>query len=99
MIAGWAYALLQGVDYSNLYVQGLAYGTGIVAVVSAVISLIFDGGYLTSLGVASLTDTIILTLKGSFPALLQLIPAAGFAWLAWDSNVEVPAEEDEELSA
>ena len=99
LIAGWAFALLQGADYSNLYIQVLAYGLGIVTVVDAVLALFINGGYLSSLGVASLADTIILTLKGSFPALLQLIPAAGFAWLAWDSNVEVPAEEDEELAA
>jgi hypothetical protein len=40
-----------------------------------------------------------LLIQGTFPALAQLIPAAGFAWLAWDSNVEIPDEEDFELEA
>ena len=100
-IAAWAYALLVegAVDYSNRWVQYAAYGAGIVSVIGAVVSLFFAGGYLTSFAVDGLVGTLTLLVQGTFPALAQLIPAAGFAWLAWDSNVEIPEEEDFELEA
>ena len=101
LVAGWAYALLVegAVDYSNMWVQLAAYGAGILSVVAAVVALFSAGGYLTSLDVAEPVETLTLTLQGVFPQLVQLIPAAGFAWLAWDSNVEVPEEEEGELEA
>jgi hypothetical protein len=51
--------------------------------------------------VAYTVGTITLTLQGAFPQLAQLLPAAGFAWLSWDSNVEIPKEDaaDAELDA
>ena len=103
IIALWAYALLVegAVDFSTSTVQLAAYGVGILSVVGAVFSLFLAGGYLTSFGVADTVGTITLTLQGVIPALAQLIPAAGFAWLAWDSNVELEEdfEEDAELFA
>ena len=102
LVGAWAYALLVegAVDYSDRWVQIAAYGAGILSVVAAVFALFVAGGYLTSLDVAEPVETLTLTLQGVFPQLAQLIPAAGFAWLAWDSNVEVvEEEEDAELDA
>ena len=35
-----------------------------------------------------------MTLQGIFPQIVHLIPSIGFAWLAFDSNVEVPLEDE-----
>ena len=102
IIALWAYALLveDAVDYTNSTVQMAAYGVGIISVLGAAFSLFVAGGYLSAFPVVDLVGTITLTLQGVFPALAHLIPAAGFAWLAYDSTVEITEEEeDAELDA
>ena len=102
LIALWAYALLSAdvVDYSDRMVQMAAYGIGIVAVIGAVFSLFAAGNFLYTFALTDIVGSITLTLQGVFPALVQIIPAAGFAWLAWDSNVEITDdEEDAEIEA
>ncbi len=94
----WAYALLVegAVDYSDRIVQIGAYGIGIVAILGALVSVALSYGFVSAFNLADLVGTLTLVIQGIFPSLAQLVPAAGFAWLAWDSNVDV-AEIEEEL--
>ena len=90
LIGFWAYALLVegAVDYTETTNQYIAYGLGIFTIVSAAIALLASFGYVNTFTLADIVGTITLGLQGSFPAIVQILPAAGFAWLAYDATVE-----------